>query len=689
MNRHPSAYPLYLFNRLLASDPSLERWRSGLRAVLTAALCAGMFLLLTRWLDLDYKLSLAGIVVPMIAVVAMGDPGRRQQQVTMAWIPVVASAALVVGALVADNPWLSGALFLATIFAAFEARRFGPRGSALGTIAYQSFFYALLFKTPPDKILWLPPFVLAGCAIAYGVHFHLVPEHPGRMVHSELRAFRARIEACLHDLARWLDRDSKAGQARIDAHLAALNAQSLGLESRLAGFADPAGACADDRPGGAELRRRVLGCELALEAIAAVARSCADDARPVLAQRLRALGAAIHRGDAADLADRDGGQAWLTDEQGWRLDRAARTLACEPPWRQAPPATRDEGKPPPVQQPQTLPGPAPRRHPWLDDTTRRALQASVSALGAIVAGHAISSSHWYWSVFAAFVVFTRTATIGQTLSGAWRQVLASIAGLCLGVTVAQFAHGSRGLELGLLFAFIAAGFYAFRGLQNVYTVLLTAMLAMVYELMGMDSEGLLVLRLAETVAGAASAVLSARLVLPVHTQDDSNGKSAALLRSASGLLRAALAEAPRPPWDAVRELDRKLAALRASLGPVTGTAYPASKAHRRRQLDRLSRIAYCIRHFHGLALGQAACILPSPPLQAGTRTLGDALDGVATMLDAPDQPAAALPHPGAAAADDAQAGGECALPLRVASHFLAEADEVLRALRADVAAARP
>jgi len=682
MNRHRSSYPRYLLNRVLASDPSLERWRSGLRAVLTACLCAGAFLLLTRWLGLEYKLSLAGIVVPMIAVVALRDPGRRQQQVTMAWIPLVAGAALVIGALVAEHPWLSGALFLATIFAAFEARRFGPRGSGLGTIAYQSFFYALLFKTPPDKVLWLPLFVLAGCAIAYGVHFHLVPEHPGRMVHSELRAFRARVEACLHDLARWLERDSQAGQARIDAHLAALNAQSLGLESRLAGFADPANAAADGRSGGTGLRRRVLACELALETAAAVVRGSGADARQALAQRLRALQAAIHHGDAAAPPSHGEG---LTEEQGWRLERAAHTLACEAPWRQAPPATRDERKPSPAPQPPEPPA-APGRHSWLDDITRRALQAGVSALGAILAGHAISSSHWYWSVFAAFVVFTRTATVGQTVSGAWRQVLASIAGLCLGVAVAELAHGSRGLELGLLFAFIAAGFYAFRGLQNLYTVLLTAMLAMLYELMGMDSEGLLVLRLAETVAGAASAVLSARLVLPVHTRDDADAKSAALLRTASGLLRAALAQAPRPPWDAVRELDRKLAALRASLGPVTGSAYPASKAARRRRLDRLSRIAYCIRHFHGLALGYAACIAPSPPLRADTRALEDALDGVAALLDAPEQPAAAPPRPPQRAPNGAQAAGGCALPLRVAGGFLAEADEVLRALRADMAA---
>ena len=70
----------------------------------------------------------------------------------------------------------------------------------------------MLFKMPPDKALWDPLFVFIGCAIAFAIHFWLVPEHPGRMLRSELRACRARIAALLHDLARWLEQDGKAGR---------------------------------------------------------------------------------------------------------------------------------------------------------------------------------------------------------------------------------------------------------------------------------------------------------------------------------------------------------------------------------------------------------------------------------------------------------------------------------------------
>ena len=670
MNR---ATPAYLFDRLLASDPPLDRLKSGLRAVLAAGLSAGAFLLLTRWLGLQYKLALAGIVVPMMAVVALQDPGRGRQQVTLAWVPVVAAAALVVGAFIAHDPWLGGGAFVLTIFAAFQARRFGPRGAGLGTIAYQSFFYALLFKNPPDKVAWVVLFVFTGCAIAYAVHFWLVPEHPGRMLHSELRALRARIRALLHDLARCLERDGKAAAGRIDTHLAALAAQSLALDARLAGFAG-------DLESAAGLRDQVLRVDLAAETVAAVARTLDDpDARRTLAGRVRALhdalGHAAPSTPAAALVDADGG---LPAAQAWRLSGAFATLAGTPLWRRARPPMRDEHRAPPVSARPAVP---PRGGPWFDDTTRRALQASSAALGALLAGRAIAPQYWYWAVFAAFVVFTRTATVGQTLSGAWRQVLAAGVGLGLGMGIAELVHGNRTLELTLLFVFVAMGFYAFRGLQNAYTVLLTAMLAMLYELLGLDSAHMLVTRLQDTVAGAIVAVLAARVVLPVHTRDESGARSAALLRAAGALLDAALADPPRAPLPVpVRDVDRALQALRQSLGPVTATVYPAAKAHRRLHLDRLARIAYCVRHLAALAAGNDAHVRLET-MRAATGAVHARLEGVARMLEATARPA----QPGADLARlapvDAAAAGGGGVAADAAAALLAEADALVRALQ--------
>jgi uncharacterized membrane protein YccC len=704
-DRTPS-WRRYLLDRLIASDPARDRFKSALRALLTALVSAGVFLLVTHQFDLEYKLSLCGIVVPMIAVVAMQDPGRSQQKTTMAWVPLLASAALIVGTLVAENPWLSGALFLLTIFAAFQMRRFGPRGGGLGAIAYQSFFFALLFKTPPDKMLWDPVFVFIGCAIGYAVHFWLVPERPGRVLHGEVRAYRARIAALLHDLARWLDagaddakraKADKAGSTRIDVHLAALNAQSLALDARLAGFTR-----GRDDADARRLREQVLGSELAAETSADVARSLHDDpaARRALAVSLRALEGAI--ATQAPPFDADGWEAALPlpEDARWRLGQSARVLALTPPWRTPLPAMGDEHKP----QRQQAQAPAKmeggKGSSMFDDTTRRALQACAAALAALLIGHLTAPQHWYWAVFSAFIVFTRAGTVGQTLSSAWRQVLASLAGLCIGVVCVQIVQGSQAGELALLFVFVAIGFYAFKGVQNVYTMMLTAMLAMLWELMGMDSAGLLLLRLGETAAGGISAVLAAHLVLPVHTQDESDSKGADLLHAAGHLLAAAFEDGERPPpYLPVRDLDRKLQALRQALGPVTHPAYPGAKDGHRQQLRRLVRIAFCVRHFYNLVAshgskGQAA-LAHAHAVQAHARALAPELDAVAARLEAPGalgaqpvQPGpsvAAFPPLDQAAIDDNGGGNDGRIdgrPLRIATRWLQEAHKLLRPMLA-------
>lgn len=679
----------YLSERLLASDPALERLRGGLRAVLTAGISAALFLLLTRLLGLKYELSLGGIVVPMIAAVALPDAGRRQQQVTMAWVPVVASAMLVLGSLVSGNPWLSGGCFLLTIFAAFQVRRFGPRAGGLGTIAYQSFFYALLLKVPPAKAQWVPLFVFIGCAIAFGIRFWLVPEHPGRMLRSELRAWRARIAVLLHDLARRLEHGGKAADKRIESHLAALNEQSLGLESRLADFAK-----APEHGDAAALRDEVLHGELAAEAVDAAARGAGGAAEPDrqrLAEGLRALAHQVGHEHAIDpaawAARHEPGAGALPEALRWRLRRALESLASLPSLRRPLPAMCDERQPAPASAPG---GAGSTDQGWPDDSTRRALQACAAALGALLAGHALSADHWFWAVFASFVVFARTATVGQTLSGAWRQILATVGGVCVGIAAAELVHGNRGVELSLLFVFIAAGFYAFHGLQNVYTVLLSAMLAMLYELMGMDSEGLLLLRLEETAIGALSAILAARLVFPVHTRDESASKSAGLLRAAGKLLSAvwsdpqaaSLSTARR---EAMRELDRKREALRKALGPVTGTDYPGSKDNRREHVARLARIAYCVRHACAVALYHAPRLAQAASLRDAVGVLAPRLEDSAALLESPErrkQPQAALPALAPPAVDE----DADAIPARLAARWMQETDDALRALRDELPA---
>ena len=367
----------------------------------------------------------------------------------------------------------------------------------------------------------------------------------------------------------------------------------------------------------------------------------------------------------------------LDADQRWRCEHAGEALGAEPPWAAPLPALRDTTVPAtPPQKPR--PAPQYRRWAWLsDEPTRQAMQAACAAIAAMLAGYAISPDHWYWAVFGGFVIFTRASTRGQAAAGAWRRILGDVAGLALGLLLAELAHGSRPLQLALLFAFIAVGFYAYQGLQPLYIALLTAMLAMLYELMGKYTPGLLVLRMGETLAGAVAAVLSAHFVLPSHTSDQSDQESVALLHEAARLLRGAFDEPARAsPTEAVRGLDRRLQALRQALGPVTGPGLPAARAQHGDRLQHMAVLVHCARHFRNLVALEDRAWRERESLAARARLVADNIERVAAALEGKDDasPLQQLPATPAGVEDAPD-------PARIAAHWLDEANEVLSTLR--------
>jgi uncharacterized membrane protein YccC len=547
----------------------------------------------------------------------------------------------------------------------------------------QGYFYALLLHPPPEHWPWLPAAIAVACVLAALVRFVLWPERPQGMLRAEVDALRAGIASLLQELALRLrepERQRDARRAR--ASLARLNDLSLRIDQRLARFAQPADAGLRDT-----LRDRVLRAEIAAETLqactATVAAVAAGDTHQRMADALRALLDAVRIDMPFDAAAWEARLAQrepvLDADRRWRFRHAAEALVTQPPWQCALPTLGDTtaaAAPPAQPRP---PGPATRWRWLADQPTRQSLQAAAAALVAMLAGYAIAQEHWFWAAFGAFVIFTRAGTRGQAAAGAWKRTLGNVVGLVLGLVLAELVRGSPPVELALLFVFVFAGFCLFQVFQAGYLALLTAMLAMLYELLGMYSPGLLLTRAAEMVAGSVAGVLSAMLVLPARTQAQSDQESVALLREAAKVLRDAMAGPRAPPArDAVRDLDRRLQALRQALGPVTTPEVPAPKSGHRRRLYRLAVLVYCVRHFYALAAK------PDAALADRAGRLADAIESVAAWLaceaDAPQLPPIAPPaSAGRADAPD---------PRRIAAHWLCEAGEVLRCLREEEAASR-
>lgn len=124
---------------LAASDPGFLRLTAGLRTVTAISLTLAVLSLLRA----DVSHLVAGAIAAMVATFAIREKQRARQAVTLALALPVAFASATLAALL-DSRVLAGDLFfVALIFCAVYARRFGDRGTALGLVGFQIYFMAL------------------------------------------------------------------------------------------------------------------------------------------------------------------------------------------------------------------------------------------------------------------------------------------------------------------------------------------------------------------------------------------------------------------------------------------------------------------------------------------------------------------------------------------------------------------
>ncbi|GLZ45760.1 membrane protein [Actinomycetospora sp. NBRC 106375] len=200
-------------------------------------------------------------------------------------------------------------------------------------------------------------------------------------------------------------------------------------------------------------------------------------------------------------------------------------------------------------------------------STRQAVQVGVAATLAIVVGELIAPSRWYWAVITAFVVFAGTNSRGDLLSRGWGRVLGTVGGVLAGMGLAALVGGSTVLSLVLLFSCVFLALYLVRVSPSMLAFWITAVLALVYGLIGQFSVQVLILRIEETVIGAAAAVVAAFLVLPRGTRaafgdavsDVVDAMDRVLQEATDRLVGRQPATAPR---EGVRAMDDALATLR-------------------------------------------------------------------------------------------------------------------------------
>ncbi|MFB6840299.1 FUSC family protein [Streptomyces sp. NPDC056361] len=151
----------------MAPDPGRVRLRVSLRAVVGIALAVA----LAEVLGLSLVASITAGLAALLALFTVGDPTVRRQAVTTALLPTVGFPVLALAALLHDVPLARDAAWLLVVFAGVYARRWGPRGHALGIFAFMQFFVTQFLHALPAQLPELYAAVALALAAAGAVRF--------------------------------------------------------------------------------------------------------------------------------------------------------------------------------------------------------------------------------------------------------------------------------------------------------------------------------------------------------------------------------------------------------------------------------------------------------------------------------------------------------------------------------------
>ena len=643
-----------LGDRFCASDPGLIRFCSALTTVGGVLLT----LLILGVAGTSVWGMVVGALIAMIAGYAVSDPRPRGQAVTLVLSPPVGVLALILGALLAPYRAATDIVLLLLIFTAVYVRRYGPRAKSLCDVAFQLLFVSQLAGVTFEQLPSLCLIVALATGCSGIVRLGLVRATPERTLRRLRHAFRARLGEVVDamiDVAR-AESNADRATAALQRQIARLHQCALMIQSRL-------DTGIENQVTASLVQRRIAEAEIAAEHLGVLLlralRPHSDNVTTLALHVPTVLRTApVSDGDADPTSPIDPVMARLVRELnclrllvarplspgpvlarvrdrllGYRNDRrcpAKATGAMREVYRAVGELTRasmglrlalgaepDEGQENPEAarsrrelQAENLSLQADEADAATETTglrrpsTRAALQVTAGSAMAIVGGELLSTQRWYWAMITCWVVYINTASVGEILIKGYRRLAGTMAGALAGIGLAALVAGHVWTTFALVILGLFGAFYLAPVSYLLMSVLITAVLGLLYTLLGTYSDAVLVLRIEETALGAASGLIAALLILPVHTQRHTNEQLAQVLQRMRKVITQAVAqltdEPHTNPLDAARELDAVLDAFRTAVQPVTHPASPL-RTRRRRARYLLGMLETCAYHARSLA----------------------------------------------------------------------------------------
>lgn len=578
---------------LAVSDPGQLRLTSAAATALTVLLTILASVGFTTATGNPITVVILGTVVSMQAAAMVKDRTPRARLITTALMALPAAGSVVLAAALSEFGRAANVGFIVVLFAAVWIRRFGPRGTAFGMVAFISYFFALFLHAGIAQIPVLLVAIVIGVAVALFVRAAIFPDRPQSEVRRLARALRAASISVLEAAAPGRPRDPRLLRRK----LTALADTGMMIEDWL----DRNDAALHLSVTSHDLSIRVFEAQIATEQLASVIWPLGQEKSwpMVLDQAMTAVSSCLQAnpseeelraarrlaGESAKGAD-PSQQAGLATILAVRAVQAHASIHRITAHTSKHSATATGTSTDPVvptaestSDRDSVDAVEPTDAPRMNAYTRAAIQVAVATSAAMFVGDLISPNRWYWAVLTAFLVFSGVTTRGELLTKAGNRMVGTVIGVVGGVLLAAAVGDQPIVAMALI---VVCVFFAFWLVAINYALLvffMTVLLALLYGLLGEFSIGVLEVRIYETAAGAAMGAIAAFLVLPVRTRSTVVEKVEEYLTQMSGLIDASVESVlvPGNNPDLVtisRALDTALqdaltAAKPLSLGPTT------------------------------------------------------------------------------------------------------------------------
>ncbi|MBW4042860.1 MAG: FUSC family protein [Acidobacteria bacterium] len=636
---------------LATTDPDWSRLRLASTTIATLIVVAGVLFVGATATGQAVTTVIPGVILAMIASMAVREVKPRPRALTILLLVPASLAAISLAAVLAQWPLVVDAVFVAVAVGAVFLRALGPRGTALGMLAFMSYFLAVFVRITPRDLLVVAAAQLVAAGVTILIRLLLASRRGDHDLRRMIAALGYRARRVVDALVDGVEAGGFDERLRRTARsrLAASSATASSVEDVLESAETPV----LDGIGNDELGVRVLDFQLTMERLVEAVQVMLDGDVSTAAERedlTSALGRFARAVDGPIRLQRSapdgaaGASSPTPARTSARLDRIDRILSFgTASWRGVAWRGRDVSAAPDDDASATetaMADVAEHVNAAEDDAdgaagiaqrlrgmSRQAVQVGLAAALAIAAGTAISSTRWFWAVIAAFVVYVGTSSRGEILTKGWLRVVGTLAGVVVGVVVAALVGGNTLLAVILIVVCLFAGVYLVSVSSAFMIFFITTMLALLYGLLGEFSIGLLLTRLTETAAGAMIGVGVAYVVLPTSTRDVARERmrdylealAEAVTHAVDRLTLESADAGGMPGADEARAVRTAFEALRTAATPITkGLAGLADRSGSRRTMQILGVCEYHCRALLRLADG-APGIAATPALRASFR----------------------------------------------------------------------